>query len=348
MDRNAAALPRLITEDLHVASATPGVRIHLRRKVLADPEPLTAGRRNVVVFVHGATYPGPSAYDAPLPGGSWLDYAATRGHDAYAVSVRGYGLSSRPAPASHPPFLDRPYARTADAIADLSGAVEAIRARTGAERVDLVGWSWGTAICGGYAARHPDRVGRLVLYAPLWILCDTPRPPWMRAWLPMFGLLTLSRFYSACLGAFRNVSLDDVRRRWFRGLDERTAASLCPPESMALWWRHTVESGGDATATELRAPNGVLADLAEYWAAGVPTYDPGRITAPVLAVVGEWDRETPPVMAQELFERLTSSPHKRLEVLGRGTHAMSLEANRFDLYERVQQFLEAARPDATR
>ena len=322
-----------------MSSSGPDIRIHLRRKRL-ECDPAAPDERKVVVFVHGATYCGVSAYDAPLPGGSWLDYAAARGCDAYAMSVRGYGLSSRPASAPRHPLLDRPFARTADAIADLDAAVDAIRTRTGAGRVDLVGWSWGTAICGGYAARHADKIGCLVLYAPLWVLRDVPCPDLMPAWMPMIWLPQAGPLFSACLGSFRSVTLDDVRRRWFRGLDGPTAEALCPPDVMAHWWQHALEAGRDGTAAELRVPNGVMADLIEYWGSGIPTYDPGRITAPVLAVVGEWDRETPPKMAQELFGRLTASAHKRLEVLARGTHAMSLEVNRFHLYERVQQFLE--------
>ncbi len=91
-------------------------------------------------------------------------------------------------------------------------------------------------------------------------------------------------------------------------------------------------------------PTGVVADLLEYWAAGVPTYDPARITVPVMLILGEWDVDTPPEMAQELFSRLTAAPYKRLEVLGRGTHSMSLEANRFDLYQRVGLFLSTPIP----
>jgi hypothetical protein len=40
----------------------------------------------------------------------------------------------------------------------------------------------------------------------------------------------------------------------------------------------------------LRASNGVVQDSNEFWSAGKPVYDPARITAPTLLVVGEWDR----------------------------------------------------------
>ncbi|OLF16975.1 alpha/beta fold hydrolase [Actinophytocola xanthii] len=44
--------------------------------------------------------------------------------------------------------------------------VEAVRARLGRERVDLLGHSAGASLALLYAARHPDRVARLVLVAP--------------------------------------------------------------------------------------------------------------------------------------------------------------------------------------
>jgi len=35
-------------------------------------------------------------------------------------------------------------------------------------KVDLLGWSVGTQRAGLYAMQHPERVGKLILYAPQW------------------------------------------------------------------------------------------------------------------------------------------------------------------------------------
>src|SRR6185436_3717325 len=51
----------------------------------------------------------------------------------------------------------------------------------------------------------------------------------------------------------------------------------------------------------VRAPNGVVQDSAEFFGAGKPYYDPAKITVPTLLVGAEWDRDTPPYMAQTLF-----------------------------------------------
>ena len=55
----------------------------------------------------------------------------------------------------------------ADQIADL----DALRARLGCERIDLIGHSWGGYLVMAYAARHPERIAHL-------IICDSAAPKW--------------------------------------------------------------------------------------------------------------------------------------------------------------------------
>ena len=332
--------PDIVQEDLYLPPSESRVRLHLRRKYNAAQISRDSGR--IIVFVHGATFSGVPAFDAPLPGGSWLDFAAAQGHDVYALDVRGYGLSEPPDSDWAGWRSGKPYARTLDAESDLSAAIDFILDRTGADRVDLVGWSWGTTICGGYSARNSHKVRRLVMYAPLWIMtnlagADMPLglPP--LTWFPWAGPIFLKN-----LEAFRSVTLAEAHNNWCRGLNKVTADELISRDLLEPWWGSAVSSdpiGAMQSPPVVRAPNGVVADLVEYWASGVPTYDPSLISVPVLTVLGEWDFDTPPYMARELFRRLTAAPYKRLEILGRGTHSMLLETTRLDLYRRVQSFL---------
>ena len=92
----------------------------------------------------------------------------------------------------------------------------------------------------------------------------------------------------------------------------------------------------------LRAPNGVIQDGLEFFGAGKAYYDPAKITVPTLLVVAEWDRDTPPYMAQTLFPLLANSPGKRLVMLAEGTHTIIMERNRLKLFEAVQSFLDEA------
>jgi alpha-beta hydrolase superfamily lysophospholipase len=81
-------------------------------------------------------------------------------------------------------------------------------------------------------------------------------------------------------------------------------------------------------------------DTADYWSAGKPYYDPAKITVPTLLVLAEWDRDTPPYMAQTLFPLLVNAPGKRLVMLAEGTHGIFMEKNRLKLFQAVQAFLD--------
>ena len=63
------------------------------------------------------------------------------------------------------PLPDSATCTLADQIADL----EALRDHLGAARIDLLGHSWGGYLAMAYAARHPDRIHRL-------IICDSAAP----------------------------------------------------------------------------------------------------------------------------------------------------------------------------
>ena len=90
----------------------------------------------------------------------------------------------------------------------------------------------------------------------------------------------------------------------------------------------------------LRAPNGVVQDGNEFHGAGKGYYDPTKLTMPTLLVLGEWDRDTPPYMAQTLFPLMVNSPGKRMVLLAEGTHTIIMEKNRLDLFRAVQAFLD--------
>ena len=102
------------------------------------------------------TFPSESTFDLSLDGLSWMDFIARAGYDVYLVDVRGYGGSTRPATMSEPPGRSSPIATLAEAVDDVDAAVDFIRRRRQVERINLIGWSWGTAVMGRYAATHGD------------------------------------------------------------------------------------------------------------------------------------------------------------------------------------------------
>lgn len=321
-----AQAPALVTEEFTIPSGTDGIELFLRNKRPQSLDRFTPAR--TLLFVHGATYPAHTAFDLPLAGLSWMDYIAGRGFDVWSLDLRGYGRSTRPPEMAQPPEANGPVGGADSAQADIGAAARFVRERRNVPRLVHMGWSWGTSTMGRFAAENPNLVERLVLFAPIWL---AEGPSFLSAQLPN------------PLPAYRLVTQAAARERWLTGVPDRARASLIPPGWFEHWagvtWA-TDPEGLRRNPPALRAPNGVLAEVRDVWQQGRATYDPARIQAPTLLVVAEWDRDTPPAMAQTLFPLLTASPGKRLVVLGEGTHTMLMERNRGALFQAVQVFLE--------
>jgi pimeloyl-ACP methyl ester carboxylesterase len=320
-------MTQLITEHLTVASE-PGIDVYVRNKRPADLATFRPER--TVLFVHGSTYPAHTGFDLPLGGQSWMETIASRGYDVYCFDVRGYGRSTRPKAMDEPPQSNPPVARTPDAVKDITAVLNMILKRRNIPRLNLLGWSWGCTLMATTAIQNPDKTARLMLYAPGW-LRTTPS--------------LLAPQGGGPLGAYRTVTREQARARWLNGVPQDKQAALIPPGWFEQWadanWA-TDPVGAKQNPPVIRAPNGTVQDTQEFWTSGKVMYDPAKITAPTLIVVGEWDRDTPPYMAQALFPLLVNSPGKRLVMLAEGTHHMMLENNRAALFKAVQAFLDEA------
>jgi pimeloyl-ACP methyl ester carboxylesterase len=318
--------PKLTTEEFMVPARDPGIEIYVRNKRPAEMKSFRPER--TLLFVHGATYPAHTAFDLALDGLSWMDYIAARGYDVYLLDIRGYGKSTRPKELAEKPDANPPIVRTETAVKDISTVVDFILKRRNIPRLVLLGWSWGTFSTPAYATQNPGEVERLVLYAPIWI--------------GMTGRLAVAEA-GARLPAYRTVTREAARTRWYNGVPEDKKATLIPAGFFDAWADATFASDAEGAKMNppiLRAPNGVMADCAEYWWAGKAYYDPAKVTAPALLVTAAWDTDVPPTMARTLFPLLKNSPGKRLVELAQGTHNVMMETNRLELFEAVQKFLD--------
>jgi pimeloyl-ACP methyl ester carboxylesterase len=317
-------MTRLATEEMTVPSE-PGVEIYVRNKRPAGLS--TFAPERTLLFVHGSTYPAHTTFDLPLGGQSWMEFIAGAGYDVYCLDVRGYGRSTRPKAMDQPPQANAPVVRTADAVKDVEAVLAFILDRRRLARLNLLGWSWGCTIMATTAIRNPDKVARLALYAPPF-LRTTP---------------SLLNAGAGPLGAYRTVTQEQARMRWLTGVPADRQAEQIPAGWFEQWtaatWA-TDPAGATQSPPFIRAPNGTVADTADYWLAGKPYYDPAKITAPTLVAIGEWDRDTPPYMAQALFPLLVSSPGRRMVTIPEATHTMMLEKNRTMLFRAVQAFLD--------
>ena len=125
-----------------------GTRIAYTRTAAAATAP--AGR-SPVVFLHG----GPGVPGEP--GGAVLsgpDGLPQAGFDVYVYDQAGSGLSTRRDDAR-----DYTVQRHVDDL-------EAIRRQIGADKMILIGHSWGSTLAAAYVATHPDRVEKVVYEAP--------------------------------------------------------------------------------------------------------------------------------------------------------------------------------------
>jgi pimeloyl-ACP methyl ester carboxylesterase len=318
------------TESFRVPTQDPGIGLYVRNKHAAGMSAFPAEK--ILLYVHGATYPASTSFDLPLNGLSMMDYLADQGYDVYLVDLPGYGFSDRPAQMSAPAQDNAPFMRTADAARAVSSAVDAILTRRNADKLNLMGWSWGTSTMGLYTSQNNDKVNRLVLYAPQW-LAKAP---------PNLG-------NAGPLGAYRSVSRDSAKDRWLKGVPESKRADLIPAGWFEQWadatWA-TDPVGAAQSPPALRAPNGIIADSQEYWQAGKPLYDPGLIRVPTLVIHAEWDADLPSYQAQEYFAHLTATPYKRFVELGEGTHTVMMEKNRMQFFREVGAFLNEVDPVA--
>jgi len=114
----------LVTEEMMVKAADPGIDIFVRNK---RPASMTAFRpERTVLFVHGATYPAHTTFDMRLDGQSWMDYIAARGYDVYFLDIRGYGKSTRPKEMSEDAQKNPPIVRGEIAVKDIGSVVDFI------------------------------------------------------------------------------------------------------------------------------------------------------------------------------------------------------------------------------
>lgn len=315
----------IAVEDLTIPSDTAGIALHLRHKWLPAMAPFGADR--TVVLMHGATYASASLFDVRLDGLSFLDHLALAGFDVFALDARGYGGSSRPPEMEQAPELNPPIGRTASGTRDLAAAVDFVRDRGGLDDVRLVAMSWGGSVAAAFAGDRPEAVSRLALVAPQWL---------------RHGTSPLDT--GGSLGAYREVVVANMEARWRGAAPEDKRRDLIPPGWFERWAAASLATDPRGVDTGvMRIPNGPVADIRERWARGEPTYDPARITAPVLLVHAEWDVDVPLEATLALFLALRRARYRRWVEVGEGTHMVLLERQRMQAFRAISGFL--AEPD---
>jgi hypothetical protein len=190
----------LVTTDRFVThvSTVPAIKgqttgLFLRERAL--PSTLAQKAPRVVLMVHGGFAPATVAYDLKYKDYSMMAALARAGYDVFALSHTGYAPSPRPLmddpcnvsaefqhelvphvlPAPAAPRYPFKLVSSRTEWDELETVVDYICKLRNVERISFVGWSTGTPRSGGYAAQHPERVDRLVMFGPApYFEADTP------------------------------------------------------------------------------------------------------------------------------------------------------------------------------
>ena len=130
-----------------------GISLHLDRLTVEGTE----SDRNILL-IHGVTYSS-HEFDIDYEDYSLVRFLARGGYAIWRLDIAGFGQSEEVEDGFLP---DSDYAAE-----DIRVAVEMICEVSDQDKIDLLGWSWGTVTTSRFVAEHPEHVGKLVLYAPI-------------------------------------------------------------------------------------------------------------------------------------------------------------------------------------
>jgi pimeloyl-ACP methyl ester carboxylesterase len=319
------------------ANAGQVVGLHLRERVTPVVAEAAAvpGAARVVLFVHGGFSPSVVAFDLDYKDYSWMAYLARAGFDVFAMTHTAYGASPHPTmddpcnvnPAQQhlliPHVLQAPceprypfkLVSSQTEWDEVEAVVDYLLKLRGVEQVSLVGWSTGTPRAGGFAARHPDKVERLVLFAPApFFAAETPPDPFPEPGFPMI-LQTRERLET---------------ERWLA--DVHCEGQIDDDTVRDVMWQQLMEQdrvgAGWMPGGVMRAPN----RMNYGWKSSAE-----RIAAPTLVLLGEFDN----------YERRLDA-WKALKVeqkvfikVACGSHYLQYERNRRVLHEASREWLQS-------
>lgn len=318
----ANAKPARITLREHkIPGLDQQVELYLREKVLDDRQSFRAD--DLVLFLEPFGVPSAEAFD--VPGYSWMEDLAKRGFDTWALDFRGFGKSTRPVAMDKPPSDNFPVVRASDSIKDVDAAVEYITKLRKVNKVHIVGWSWGGVVASMYAAEHPEKVNKLVLYGamhgfklPSMTEPMEEKPGTLKAKLPAYQLAT----YSMTL------------HHWHMMMNGRQLASEKALAAVGNVFNESDPSSRNRQPNSIRRPMGPLVDLYYIWS-DRPIFEAAKIKSPTLLIRGDADFFADPTF----LGKLTGTSQKKEVVIKDATHWVLYEKNRDQLLWETASFL---------
>ena len=126
-----------------------GVELHLERLTVKNTSP----ERNILL-AHGVTYSS-HEFDVDYKDYSLVRFLAREGYAVWRLDIAGFGRSGEVKDGF---ISDSDYAAE-----DINAAVEKIVSESGQNKIDVLGWSWGTVTASRLVIKNPGHIGKLVL-----------------------------------------------------------------------------------------------------------------------------------------------------------------------------------------
>ncbi|NOK63033.1 MAG: alpha/beta fold hydrolase [Chloroflexi bacterium AL-W] len=330
---------QVLARNEFMVSSDAGFEIYVREVMLETGRNL---QRPPVILLHGARVPGVASFDLAVPHGSFAADLTLNGHAVYIMDARGYGRSTRPPQMELPPEANGPLARSDEVVRDIGAVVDAVRQRTGVNRVALLGWATGGHWMGQYASIHSHKVSHLVLYNSLY--GGTFEHPMLGRGSANEDPENPGQFDRATQGAYRFSTAESLFPVWDNSI---------PIDDKTLW-RDPIVAEAYATAAlasdytsnlrtppSFRAPSGAIED-SFYLVTGRQLWDASLIKAPTLVIRSELDFWSRHGDVQKLIEHLVSVPRVEVVTIPQATHFVHLdrpERGRTQFVETVVTFL---------
>ena len=254
-----------------------------------------------LLLVHGLTYSS-HEFDVNYGDYSLARFLANNGFKVWLLDIAGYG-SSQEVEDGFMPNSDY-------AAEDIACAAKFILDKSGRKSLDVLGWSWGTVTSGRFAAKNPDLVKKLVLYAPIVAgLADikVENPFNHNTWLHAAG---------------------DFQVKADKTIDYEIVEPEVADTFLSNCWRYDKDS----------SPNGGRRDLlVSPENRLIPT---AKLNMPVLIIAGSKDDYVSPELCKEAFDSLPDK-NSRLEIISGAAHAMMMEKPYYKIFRnKVLDFLK--------
>ena len=315
-----------------------------------------------VLMLGGSTQPAVATFDLPyvafdehgrLDNYSWMTHLANAGFDVFVMEIQGYGLSTRPEVMNDPcnaaqagrnllnPELTKDCKATPDygffltnnqsEWDQIDSVVNYILAAPHRDRVNLVGWSQGAPRAGGYASEHPEKVERLLLYAPYYVRTDPSSLPVPQPGTPL-SINAVSAFFTRWDGQATCPNQFDP------GVRVQLTASIIESDPLAATW------GAPASGPLWRSPNFSVV-YPNYF--GWNSAAAAKLHMPILLIRGDNDTQVPLPLVKDLY-RDVSSDSKVFVHVACGAHQLVWDRQHTRLLDASVQWLKDGRYNGER